>query len=259
MVKNPPAMRETQVQSLGQEDPLEEGMVTHSSIVAWRIPRTEEPGGLQSTGPHATGQPDNNVRRCSFSISWAGGIKIFDTEENPTAGVRSKLAHPLCSLAHLIGYVCAFSRSQEASEAPLGQVGYRSFRFGHVGKYRNSRGSCVSMEAPRPIRHLPFLLRTKKCKGKSQQDLKPRRAMTSRLCDAGRGAGSEALPPRGHTPLPGASQEGLPRAEAGSAPGASQEGLPRVASGSSVSCRWKFRLASRWGHHLRGGLPWGCV
>ena len=41
-VKNPPAMQETQVQPLGQEDPLEEGMATHSSILAWRIPWTEE-------------------------------------------------------------------------------------------------------------------------------------------------------------------------------------------------------------------------
>ena len=43
-------MQETQVQSLGQEDPLEEGMETHSSVLSWRIPWTEEPGGLQSTG-----------------------------------------------------------------------------------------------------------------------------------------------------------------------------------------------------------------
>ena len=43
------AVREAQVQSLGQEDPLEECMATHSSILAWRIPRTEEPGGLEST------------------------------------------------------------------------------------------------------------------------------------------------------------------------------------------------------------------
>ena len=48
MVKNLPAMQETQVQSLGWEDPLEKGMATHSSILAWRIPWTEEPGGLQS-------------------------------------------------------------------------------------------------------------------------------------------------------------------------------------------------------------------
>ena len=44
-------MQEMQVQSLGQEDPLEEGMATHVSILAWRIPLTEEPGGLQFMGP----------------------------------------------------------------------------------------------------------------------------------------------------------------------------------------------------------------
>ena len=55
MVKNPPAMRETRVRSLGREDPLEEGMATYSSIVAGRIPWTEEPGGLQSTGSRKAG------------------------------------------------------------------------------------------------------------------------------------------------------------------------------------------------------------
>ena len=52
-VKNPPAMQETQetwVQSLGREDPLEEGMMTRSSVLAWIIPWTEEPGRLQSMG-----------------------------------------------------------------------------------------------------------------------------------------------------------------------------------------------------------------
>ena len=52
-VKNPPTiqeMQETQVPSLGWKDPLEEGTATHSSMLAWRIPRTEEPGGLQSMG-----------------------------------------------------------------------------------------------------------------------------------------------------------------------------------------------------------------
>ena len=50
MVKNLPAVWETQVRSLGWEDPLEKGMATHTSILAWRIPWTEEPGGLQSMG-----------------------------------------------------------------------------------------------------------------------------------------------------------------------------------------------------------------
>ena len=50
VVKNPPAMQETWVRSLGQEDPLEKEMATHSSILAWEIPWTEEPGALQSMG-----------------------------------------------------------------------------------------------------------------------------------------------------------------------------------------------------------------
>ena len=49
-VKNLPAIQETRVQSLFREDPLEKGMATHSSILAWRIPWREEPGGLQSMG-----------------------------------------------------------------------------------------------------------------------------------------------------------------------------------------------------------------
>ena len=49
-VKNPPEMQETQVQSLGREEPLEERMATHSSVLAWRILWTEEPSGLQSMG-----------------------------------------------------------------------------------------------------------------------------------------------------------------------------------------------------------------
>ena len=55
MVKNPPAMQKTQVQSLGREDPLEKEIVTHSSILAWRIPWTEQPGGLQSMGLQRVG------------------------------------------------------------------------------------------------------------------------------------------------------------------------------------------------------------
>ena len=60
-IKNPPAMQETQevwetqVPFLGWEDPLEEEMATHSSILAWRIPWSEEPGGLQSTGSKTVG------------------------------------------------------------------------------------------------------------------------------------------------------------------------------------------------------------
>ena len=55
MIKNLPAMQETEVQSLGWEDPLEEGMATHSSILAWRILWTEEPGKLQSVESQRVG------------------------------------------------------------------------------------------------------------------------------------------------------------------------------------------------------------
>ena len=62
MVKNLPAMWETWVRSLGGEDPLEEGMATHSSILAWRVPWTEEPGGLQSTGSQSRTRPSDRAQ-----------------------------------------------------------------------------------------------------------------------------------------------------------------------------------------------------
>ena len=55
-VKNLPEMQDTWVRSLDQEDPLEKEMVTSSGVLAWRIPRTEEPGGLQSTGSQSQSQ-----------------------------------------------------------------------------------------------------------------------------------------------------------------------------------------------------------
>ena len=55
MVNNLPAVQETQVQSLGREGCLEKGMATHSNILAWRIPWTEEPGGLQAMGSQRVG------------------------------------------------------------------------------------------------------------------------------------------------------------------------------------------------------------
>ena len=65
MVKNPPAMEETWVQSLGREDPLEQEMATHSSILGWRIPWKEEPGGLHPQGHKELGTTD----RLTLSLS----------------------------------------------------------------------------------------------------------------------------------------------------------------------------------------------
>ena len=60
MVKNTPAMQETRVQPLGREDPLENGMATHSSILVWRIPWTEEPGRLEPMGSQRVGTVYNS-------------------------------------------------------------------------------------------------------------------------------------------------------------------------------------------------------
>ena len=64
-MKNLPAMQETPVQSLSREDPLEEGMATQCRVPAWRIPWTEELGGLQSKGPHSIGHRHDRVTKCT--------------------------------------------------------------------------------------------------------------------------------------------------------------------------------------------------
>ena len=73
MVKNLPAVQETQVRSLGWEDPLEMGMATHSSILAWRIPWTEEPGGLQSMGSK---RPFTLSNKAAMSIVHPPGVYV---------------------------------------------------------------------------------------------------------------------------------------------------------------------------------------
>ena len=69
MVKNPTAMRETWVPSLGWEDPLEEGMATHSSILAWEIPWTEKPGGLQSMGHKESDTTEATEHITGFAVN----------------------------------------------------------------------------------------------------------------------------------------------------------------------------------------------
>ena len=78
-LKNPPAMQETWVQSLGREDPLEKEMATHSSILAWRIPWTEEPGGLQSTGSQRIGH-DWETNTFTFSRDDCGCYQVVALE-----------------------------------------------------------------------------------------------------------------------------------------------------------------------------------
>ena len=77
-VKNPPAMQETWVRSLGQEDPLEKEMAIHSSILTWRIPWTEEPGGLQSTRSQRVRHDwVTNTAHLELSLIYLGFRKIL--------------------------------------------------------------------------------------------------------------------------------------------------------------------------------------
>ena len=80
-------LQETQIQSLGQEDPLEKGMATHSSILAWRIPWTEEPGGLQSMGSQRVGRDWNDLAR-TLARTWGGEEA---TEQNAVLPARRSL------------------------------------------------------------------------------------------------------------------------------------------------------------------------
>ena len=77
LVKNPPAMPETWVRSLGGEDPLEKGAATHSSILDWRIPRTEEPGGLYTPWGHKELDMTERLMQDFYSI-WPC-IQVFDS------------------------------------------------------------------------------------------------------------------------------------------------------------------------------------
>ena len=77
-VKNPPAMQETRIQSLGQEDPLEKGTATHSSIFAWRIPWTEETGRLLSMGSQRV---RHNRATNIFTFMWLWVAILANTEE----------------------------------------------------------------------------------------------------------------------------------------------------------------------------------
>ena len=83
MVKDPLAMWETWVQPLGLEDPLEEGMTTHSSILAWRIPWTERPGGLQFIGLQTVGHDRATKHSTSQSIAYSF---CHTAETNKTLG-----------------------------------------------------------------------------------------------------------------------------------------------------------------------------
>ena len=79
MVKNLPAMQETWIWSLGREDPLEKGMATHFSILAWRIPWTEKPDGLQSMGLERVGHDWVTNTHTHTHTHWEDDFSLFFT------------------------------------------------------------------------------------------------------------------------------------------------------------------------------------
>ena len=83
VVKNGLLMQETWVRFLGGEDPLEEGTATHSSILAWRIPWTEEPGGLQTTGSQRVGHNWSDLAHTQRFAQWYHLVRRFSTERDP--------------------------------------------------------------------------------------------------------------------------------------------------------------------------------
>ena len=94
-LKHLPAMRETWVRSLGREDPLEKEMPTHSSILAWRVPWAEEPGGLQSTGSQRVGHHSDFTHfKVWFKIESTREEKKCRKNNNPTSCERYKFIEP---------------------------------------------------------------------------------------------------------------------------------------------------------------------
>ena len=88
-VKCLPAMQETWFRSLDREDPLEKEMAAHSSTLAWRIPWTEEPGGLQSTGSQVHGVANSRTRLSDFTFTFTLST---DSQEHPAVLIKASLA-----------------------------------------------------------------------------------------------------------------------------------------------------------------------
>ena len=109
MVKNPTAMQETQVRSLGQDDPLEEGMAAHSSSLAWKIPWTEEAGGLQSMGSQRVRHDLSTAQAAKYDQREATHGKQTTTKKSiPQASSNSsveqqnpKRPHPSLGFGHM--------------------------------------------------------------------------------------------------------------------------------------------------------------
>ena len=106
ILNNPPAMRETQVPSLGQKEPLEKGMASHSNITAWRIPWTEEPGRLQSRGSVAEADTAEQL-----TLSLSTGLPGLPLKSQPIT--KNAISHPHGALACPRGWAGPTRREEE--------------------------------------------------------------------------------------------------------------------------------------------------
>ena len=123
MVKNLPAMRESWVQSLGWEDPLEKGMVTYFSILAWRIPWTKEPGGLQSIGSQIVGHDWVTPFHFQPEARYNKGFKI-PHQLNQNLTLDNFLAHfPPLHLPHVHSWASLVAQIVKNPPANAGNVG----------------------------------------------------------------------------------------------------------------------------------------
>ena len=136
MVKNPPAMWETWVWSLGQEDPLEKGIATHSRIIAWRIPWTQEPGGLQPIGSQSqTGlkwisthvcyisrnagldeaQAGIKISRSINNLKYADGTTLIAEDEEELKSLLMKVKEE----SEKVGLKLSFQKTKIMSSGPI--------------------------------------------------------------------------------------------------------------------------------------------
>ena len=128
--ENPPATQETQVRFLGWEDPLEKGMATHSSIPAWRIPWTEEPGGLQSMGSQ------------SWTQSWSIYMKVPKRQMDLKATFRKENILAFLVVDVALSPVCHLI----SSHSNLLETLSSSFPYYRWGKWRFREVNCLSVQ-----------------------------------------------------------------------------------------------------------------
>jgi len=118
MVKNPPAMQETRVRSLGQEDPLEKGMATHSSILAWRIPWTEETGRLLFMGSQRV-RHDQATNVFTFMWIWAAILANTKEYANHQTIHSSPMLVKLCLKSCMLDFIIMRTKNFQMSKLGL--------------------------------------------------------------------------------------------------------------------------------------------